>query len=148
MEIVNVQDISPHNKAVYESGKKMLVDSITVGADFCKTMITISTGSIPTYLALIKFVQPEKYVLNFTQISLIGFTAILFLSATISFAVGFLPTVSSFSLENLDEIELNRAKVIKKRALKIKLGMLFYILGVLFSIFTYLNIFLSLSSRS
>ena len=41
----SVQDISPHNKALYEAGKKMLVDSIDVGREFCKFMTTTSLGA-------------------------------------------------------------------------------------------------------
>jgi hypothetical protein len=39
-----ISKVSPHSKAIYESGKKLLNDSIDNGKDFCKTMITICTG--------------------------------------------------------------------------------------------------------
>ena len=65
ISVENVEKTTPHNKALYEAGKSLLIDSINTGREFCKFMITISTSAIPIHLGLLKFVLPEKYTLNF-----------------------------------------------------------------------------------
>ena len=55
IEVSNVVQTTPHNDAIYEAGKTLLIDSITTGREFCKFMITMSTSAIPIYLGLLKF---------------------------------------------------------------------------------------------
>ena len=45
--VSNAQPITPHNDALYEAGKKLLVDSIETGREFCKLMITTWLSAIP-----------------------------------------------------------------------------------------------------
>ena len=59
-----VEDLSPHNKALYEAGKNLLVESVSVGRGFCKFMTTTTLGAIPINLALLKLVLPKDYVLQ------------------------------------------------------------------------------------
>jgi hypothetical protein len=145
MKVESIQLVTPHNKALYEAGKKMLVDSLNVGSDFCKTMINISTGSIPTYLALIKFILPDKYALNNIQVLLVAITSIIFLVTSIIFVLGYLPKVSTFSLDIIDEINKERSIIISKRAKLIKLGMISFVLGITFVIASYLYFLTSIS---
>ena len=55
---VRVSDVTPHNRALYEAGKSLLIDSVKTGMDFCKFMIGVATGAMPTYLALLKLAIP------------------------------------------------------------------------------------------
>src|SRR5438067_13809864 len=90
-KIEDVQTLTPHNKALYEAGKTLLVESITVSRDFCKFMITLATSAIPIHLGLLKFVLPEHYVLSLRQGILASTPAVFFLLSAIIFTIGYYP---------------------------------------------------------
>ena len=53
IQVVKTRPISPADQALYDAGKQMLADSVSVGREFCKFMVGVSTGAIPLYLALL-----------------------------------------------------------------------------------------------
>lgn len=116
-ELITVESISeltPHNEALYEAGKKLLTESITVGRDFCKSMISINTGAIPIYLGILVFLLPEDYLLGVPRGIIIIIPPLLYLLATIIFAFGYLPRTSEFSLDVVDEIAKERQIAISR----------------------------------
>lgn len=135
VSVVNVSEVSPHSKAIYELGKSMLSDSVDIGREFCKFMITLSTGAIPIYLGILTFLLPEGYQLGFVKGLIAILPLIAFLICTIVFTVGFFPITSSFSLDIVDEIDKAREKIIERRARLIKLGFSIFVIAVLSSIF-------------
>lgn len=134
VEIVGVSAVTPHNRALYEAGKNLLVESITTSRDFCKFMISMSTGAIPIYLALIKFVLPEKYTLTFNQSALVVIPAFLFLIASIVFTFGYFPQSGNFSLDIIEEIEWERKKTLEMRAKVTRIGFSLFLIGTIISI--------------
>jgi len=50
IEVTDVAALTPHNEGLYEAGKALMVSSIDVGRDFCKSMIGIAAGAIPITL--------------------------------------------------------------------------------------------------
>src|SRR6266700_231133 len=115
VEVSQVGAVSPHNKAVYEAGKTMLIDSIKTGRDFCQFMITTSTGAIPLYLAIITFLLPKNYSLDLLMGIVVAGPAVLFLLAVLIFAYGYFPTSDYFSLDVIEEIEMARNRNIDRR---------------------------------
>lgn len=115
IEVSNISSISPHNRALYEAGKTLFVESTSTGREFCKFMIGNSTAAIPTYLALLKFVLPEKFSPTFPQ----GFFAlcpsVLFLLSSIIFTIGYFPIESILSLDMPHEIRRERVRTIRRR---------------------------------
>lgn len=114
-EILQVEAITPHNRALYEAGKTMLIDSIKTGRDFCQFMITLNTGAISVYLALLTFLLPKNYSLSLLNGALDAGPALLFLLSALIFAIGFFPTVDSFSLDIISEIERVWSTVTQRR---------------------------------
>ena len=115
---VNVEDISiitPHNKALYEAGKTILVQSITVSRDFCKFMITLSTSAIPIHLGLLKFVVPEHYTLNLCQGIFASIPSFLFLISAIIFTFGYYPKTGIVSLDIPMQINREITKTLSDR---------------------------------
>jgi hypothetical protein len=111
----NVIDDTPTNKAIYEAGKSMLIESISVGREFCKFMIGTSMGAIPIYLALLKFILPEKYVPSL-QVGLLALIPpVLFLSAGVVFLIGYFPQIGTASLDIPKEIEDERKTSVQRR---------------------------------
>ncbi|MGA9350233.1 MAG: hypothetical protein WBW48_15730 [Anaerolineae bacterium] len=129
VEVVEVGEVSPHNKAVYEAGKTMLVDSISTGREFCQFMIKTSTGAIPVYLGILAFILPENYALGIAAGATVALPAIAFLIASVIFTVGYLPVTKHFSLDLVDEIEQERNKVIRRRSRLIKAGFTVFVLA-------------------
>lgn len=117
--------ITPHTEAVYEAGKKILVDSVEVGRDFCKFMIGVCTGAIPIYLTLVGLSAGRDFRPSLGQGLLLLVPATGFLAAAGVFAAGYFPVTSSFSLEVVDEIESARASIVNRRYERARLG--FYV---------------------
>lgn len=132
--MVETGTLSPHSKAVYEAGKTLLIDSIGTGREFCQSMIGYSTGAIPIYLGLLAFIFPENYVLGIGAGVAVTLPAILFLLASITFVVGYLPIKTKFSLDLIEEIERERERIIQHRNLLIKIGFSIFAAGMLSSI--------------
>ncbi|MFT3893417.1 MAG: hypothetical protein QM730_17450 [Anaerolineales bacterium] len=134
LRVVETGSISPHSKAVYEAGKTLLIDSISTGREFCHSMIGYSTGAIPIYLGLLAFILPEKYTLGIETGIAVTLPAILFLLASVTFVVGYLPIKTKFSLDLIEEIERERERIIHHRSLLIKIGFSVFAAGMLSSI--------------
>jgi hypothetical protein len=133
-----VGPVSPHNKALYEAGKALLTESVTTGRQFCKDMITVSTGAIPLYLALLAFILPKDYRLGLGPAITVVVPAVMFLIAAAIFVFGYLPVTGEFSLDLPDEIErelstriMRRNKFIVAGASVLGLAMLLAILAVM-----------------
>jgi len=115
IKLEQVQDITPHNKALYEAGKKLLVDSVDVGREFCKFMTTTTLGAIPVYLALLKLVLPKDYSLHSYDEVLFVVPPIIFLISAVLFVLGYFPQKGKLSLDLPDEIERERSVTISRR---------------------------------
>jgi len=134
VEIREVGGRSPHNEGLYEAGKALLVESIEVGRDFCKSMITIATGSIPVYLALVGLAVGKEFRPSLGEgIVLVLGPAGFLLSAT-AFAIGYFPKKSAFSLDMPSEIETARTSTLDKRKLWATIGFGMLLLGIVLAI--------------
>jgi hypothetical protein len=114
----HITAITPHNKAIYEAGKKLIVESIDIGRDFCKFMITVSTGAIPVYLAILKILGVENVSRRSLSAWLVIITilpCILFLVSTGMYVLGYFPDTGTFSLDIVQEVETMRKKVLSSR---------------------------------
>jgi hypothetical protein len=134
VKIVDIDGISPHNKALYEAGKAILVDSINIAREFCKFMIGTSIGAIPIYLGLLKYFLPENYSLGKIAGFTIAFPALVFLLASILFTLGYLPGKSEFSLDIVEEIKENRDIILNRLNRFIWIGLFVFILGLVLAI--------------
>lgn len=126
---------SPHEDAIYEAGKSILLESVAIGRDFCKFMITASTGAIPLYLGLLKFIYPNDSQANSSNCELFFMLlpCILFLITSAIFIFGLLPKYKKFSLDSYEDTELAREHIIDQRMCFIKCGVFIFGLAVLAS---------------
>jgi uncharacterized membrane protein YhhN len=127
-----VEDLSPHNKALYEAGKNLLVESVSVGREFCKFMTTTTLGAIPIYLALLKLVLPQDYVLQSRDEVLFLLPPVLFLVSSIVFILGYFPQRGHLSLDLPSEIEQERRKTIVRRQRYAAFAFIVFVVGVLY----------------
>lgn len=131
----DVKALSPHNNAIYEAGKALVVESITVSREFCKFMITLTTSAIPIHLGLLKFVLPEHYVLSLRQGVFASIPAIIFLFSTIIFTIAYYPQAGELSLDLPDEIEKERIKTLLIRKKITLFGFVFFCIATASMIF-------------
>jgi hypothetical protein len=134
IEVLYAEALSQHDKAIYEAGKTMLIDSIKTGRDFCQFMITTSIGAIPVYLAIATFLLPKDYSLGVLMSILVAGPAVIFLIAALIFALGYFPTVDYFSLNIIEEIEKARGKNILRRRKLAKFGFITFVVATLYAI--------------
>jgi hypothetical protein len=128
-QVRSVAAISPHNKGLYEAGKKILGDSLDAGRDFCSFMITTSLGAIPVYLALLSLALPKEYKPTASDVRVI-LPAALFLLATVVFILGFFPRAKKASLDIPSEIEDARIAYIKQRRTAAIVGFFLFALAL------------------
>src|SRR5438552_17902217 len=138
IEVLKTEAVTPHNKAVYEAGKTILIDSVKTGRDFCQFMITTSTGAIPIYLAIIAFLLPKDYALGIVMGIVVAGPAVLFLLAALVFALGYFPTSDYFSLDIIDEIEKARNRIINRRRKLALAGFAIFALAMLYAIVVFI----------
>lgn len=131
IEVEGVCEISPQNQVLYDTGKELIRQSLTVGRNYCRFMITTSLSAIPIFLSLIAFTIPDQTTLDTsTKICLI-IPVILFLTASLVFTWGYFPVVESFSLDIIEEIEAVRSKTIRKRYVLTRFGIALFLVAVL-----------------
>lgn len=134
IEVGEPQPVTPHNQALYEAGKQMLVESVTVGREFCKFMVGVSTGAIPIYLALVQLALPKDYRPDLGKGVLAILPAAVFLVAAATFALGVFPRGGSFSLDIVEDIEKARGDAIRRRGLLSSIGFILFSAGALASV--------------
>jgi len=115
--VTSAQPVSPHNEALYEAGKKLLLDSVERVRDFTKLMISTNLSAIPIYLSLLKLANPKDYRPEFSIGVLMLLPAFTFLAGVVVGVVGYLPRVGTFSLDVPSEIEKQRTGSIARGVL-------------------------------
>lgn len=133
--VENVSVVSPHNLALYEIGKELMVQSLTVGRDYCQFMITTSLSAIPIFISIVAFIIPDGATLDIWAKTGLIIPILLFLASSLVFTGGYLPVAESFSMDILDEIESVRARTIGRRHLLIRVGVALFIASVLIGCF-------------
>ncbi len=124
-------DLSPRERALYETGKKMFNDSIESGKEFCKLMVTVSMSAIPIYLYLLVFALPDDSDLGVIRGIMLLLPAITFLLSAIIFSIGFLLGNMHFSLDLNDDIERITIRTVRHRTRLIIFASLFFAGGCL-----------------
>jgi hypothetical protein len=122
--------ITPHNAALYEAGKKLLIDSVSVSQEFCKFMIGSSSGAIPIYVGLLVLILPKTFAFHSLDGVLLVIPAFLFLVSSVVFTIGFLPDSSMVSLDLPNEIDAERLRTIRRRRRFYMIGLIIYCVAV------------------
>jgi hypothetical protein len=130
IQVVSVGPETPHNKALYEAGKTLLVETVSVGREFCKFMVGVSTGAIPTYLALVGLAAGKDYDPTVLEGILLLVAPTLFLVAAGIFAIGCLPVRADVSLDIPANIEKARADATNRRQTCGVIGFIVFGVGV------------------
>ncbi|MDD4987031.1 MAG: hypothetical protein PHQ43_14935 [Dehalococcoidales bacterium] len=85
-------NLDREGEAFLEYARMRILNSPNTRVEFCKYMITVSTGAVPIYLGLFSFVVTRKSThLSGCQFALAITPACLFLLSAIVFVLGYLP---------------------------------------------------------
>lgn len=120
-ELRNRNDLSGTSQSaqrgLYDAGKTLLVESVAVGRDFCKSTITVATSAIPIYTALVRFAVGKHFRPKFHPGLLLALarSAFLLTATATAFALGYFPKRSTFPLDVPAEIENARKAAVSKR---------------------------------
>lgn len=131
IKVVSTSKLSPQSEALFEVGKKMLTDSIEVGRDFAKFMMTLSSSSIPVYIGILTFINKDsiqEYSFSYY------IPPIAFLVTIIIFSISFFPQYGKYSIDVIEEIKAAREKAINSRNWLFFSGFIIFIFGLLFAI--------------
>jgi hypothetical protein len=134
ISVTDVKRTTPHNAALLEAGKAMLLDSIDVGRDFCKTMITVCSGAVPIHVALIGLAAGKDFDFDTATGALALAAPLLYLGALCVFAFGYFPSRGTLSIENLDSIEQARVHAVERRYGSAQIGVVIFVVGVLMTL--------------
>lgn len=129
-----------HDKSIQEAGKKLLLDSVDVGRNFCNFMISTSVSSIPIYMAIIAYLHAgEKGYpkLVFHDKILILFPCALFVISMFIFILAYIPNTGNLNLDNLSLIEKTIADIVSKRRKKIIFGLIVFFAAMLNSLINF-----------
>jgi hypothetical protein len=129
--IDDIQPVTPHNKALYEAGTALLTETVEVGREFCKSMIGTAAAAIPIYLSLVGLAVGKDYRPETLEGAALLAAPALFLVAMATFAIGYFPVKSSFSLDVAEEIEDMRVRAADHRLKYAKSGFALLALGVI-----------------
>lgn len=122
---------STRDAAIIESGKKLFVESVDTGRDYCKHMISISSGAIPAYLALLVLGRPKDYAPSHLEYLLWAIPPILLLISVLMFSWGYTPARGKMNMGDLRNIESNIGSLIDRRHRWSLLGVAFFSIGTI-----------------
>ena len=125
----SVAPLSPDEEVMIEAGRRLFLDSLDVGRDFAKQMITASSGAVPIYVALLG-IADLRHRLTSTLI-LVSLPALVFLSCTLFFVLALLPRRELMSIQIIDDIRDARNRLMRARYLWIKIGLIAFGSGTL-----------------
>ncbi len=131
IEVEGVSEVTPQNQTLFDIGRELIGQSLTVGRDYCKFMISTSFSAIPIFISIIAFSNPDKTILDESKRIYLLIPILLFLAAALVFTRGYLPVRESFSLEIMEEIESIRTKTIHKRYILTRIGVVLFLVAVL-----------------
>lgn len=133
-DLLEGSPLSPHDEAILEAGKALIVESVETGRELCKFMIGVATGAVPIYVGLLNLIKPKEYVFSGVERVLVVLPAALFVISALIFAAGFYPTMKRFSLDVIEEVERVRTESIRRRRLFAITGFVVLVIGMAFAV--------------
>lgn len=115
VEASTPEAVTPNNAALYEAGKQIQTNSLSIATSFCSSMVTISAAAVAVYTGLLAVVVPKSSSLLWPWDLVAIIPAAGFIIATIFFALGAYPHIGRMVLSNPESIENFRTETINCR---------------------------------
>ena len=136
--IAEVTSPTIQDEALLEAGRRLLLNSVDDSRNYCQQMISVATGAIPIYLAILKLWFPSDEVAPARVSTFFAAPAFLFLLAALSFSLGYLPLQYEMNIGNLDSIEDVRSRLMRHRAKWGFIGLSLFCLGIVIGVISVL----------
>lgn len=124
----SVAPLSIDEEAMIDAGRGLFLESIEVPRDFAKQMITVSSGAVPIYVALLGIANLKHR--STATLILVSIPALVFLFSALVFVMALLPRKALISIQIIDEIREARNRLMATRYLWIKVGLIIFAAGV------------------
>jgi hypothetical protein len=143
IQIVSVSKLDESDKLLLEEAHSIIVSSIETGRDFCRTLIGFSSGSIPVYFGILKYLGVDQLAVNSLESRISILPPILFLVSIILSAVTLIP--KRFSIRPV--VILTDYKGVRNHiATTLRLGIIYgsatYVLGLSVAILVFIRLLL------
>jgi len=123
--------LSNQDEILIEAGKAIILESISVGRDFCKFMVGFATGAVPVYLGLVKLFLPDTYEFAMIDRGLLAAPVLSFMISAGLFVLGYMPRSEPFSVDEIESIEEHRRSSITRRSRLSIAGFVVFALGII-----------------
>lgn len=124
-----VSPASPASQAIYAAGRSLLASSPALTQDFAKTMITVSTGALTLYFAVMKFVIGDKAPATAFDAVVLGLPAAAFFVASVLFAWAYTPRHRDLQLDIPERMAAGMASVATHRERWNRAGLWLFVAG-------------------
>lgn len=91
IKVKSVGTLDESDKLLLEEAEGAIVSSIDAARDFCKTLIGFSSGSIPVYFGILKYLGLEQIDTNSLQSRISILPPVLFLGCIVLLTIALVP---------------------------------------------------------
>jgi hypothetical protein len=138
IQVISVGALDESDRLLLEEAGNAITSSIDTARDFCKTLIGFSSGSIPVYFGILKYLGVEQVAMSSLESRTSIIPPILFLASIILSTMTLIPR--RFSVRPV--VILDDYKPLRKRvATALRRGIIFgsvaYVLGLSVAIFVF-----------
>lgn len=130
-DVQAVSPASPESQAIYAAGRSLLASSPSLTQDFAKTMITVSTGALTLYFAVVKFVIGDKVPATTFDALVLGLPPVAFFAASALFAWAYTPRHRDLQLDVPEQTAAGMSSVAVHRERWNRAGLWLFVAGSL-----------------
>jgi hypothetical protein len=139
IQVVSVSRLDESDKLLLGEAESTITSSIETARDFCKTLIGFSSGSIPVYFGILKYLGVEQIAVNSLESRIGILPPIFFLASIILSTITLIP--KRFSVRPV--VILTDYKQVRNRiASTLRRGIIFgsiaYVLGLSAAVFVFI----------
>ena len=126
--------LTPDSRAMLEAAKTLIVTAPETARDTCKFYVTLTSSSVPVYIALLRLLLPEHASLDRASAALLLMPGLLFLGGVVAGARGLRPLTQRFDSNVVEAIDAARTSLVEYRVRAASVAFAFFGAGVLLTI--------------
>lgn len=119
--------LNPTDEVFLEIGKDIVKNSRSTLREFSSAMITVSSGAIATYIALVGLFLSKTVVLQIIQYIIMAIPAFLFLVSIIIFVQAYYPRRRVIDPAHISDVKQRHNEVVNERQWYVTIGMYSFI---------------------
>ena len=112
------------DEILFKLTEKLFLESLDIGKDFSKSMITICMGLFPVYLGIISFLLGRPAFKNYYEAFIFLLPCSTLIIALVFFLLSYFPAISKVTIIAPEQSAYIRERIIKRRRVFTLLGIL------------------------